>query len=182
MQKKQHELDALPSPSATYAVQHYQMWTIPAEKTIYGVFSAQNWFTFNVIGSLISEPLASLSHRLDFPAYFIKFNGGNYPHINNALVHHEFAGCLGVNVKIREGSLFEEFMMRHSQDLPEIKHINELYEMGYMNGDCNHYGSLVHDLLSKAKTALLAVVLVFVAASALLMWAVKRRIVENNRK
>jgi hypothetical protein len=41
-----------------------------------------------------------------------------------------------VDVKIEEGSLFEEFMMRPNRDLPEIKHIKQLYDLGYMNGDC----------------------------------------------
>ena len=30
--------------------------------------------------------------------------------------------------------------MRPSEDLPEVKHIRELYELGYMKEGCEHLG------------------------------------------
>ena len=103
------------------------MWTIPAQDTIYGIFSAYNWFTFIIINAIFNENIDTFATKYNIPPYFIKFNGGNYPHANNALVHHEFAKCLGVNVNIVEGSVFDQFMMKRNQDLQEIKEIKKMY-------------------------------------------------------
>lgn len=88
LQKKQQEIEQGRLGEVSYAVEHYGMWNIPAEQTIYGIFSAHNWFTFSIIGSLFKQDLATLQNTYDIPPYFIKFNGGNYPHANNALVYH----------------------------------------------------------------------------------------------
>lgn len=180
LQKKQQEIER-GLVNASYAVEYYGLWNIPAENTIYGIFSAHNWFTFSIIGSLFKEDLATVMRSHDIPPYFIKFNGGNYPHANNALVYHELVNCLGVDVKISPGSVFDQFMLRINANLTEISHILELYERGYMDDhECHRVDSRVSEYFSALKGKVALASLVVVGMNLLLFAAVRRRVLKTH--
>lgn len=89
--------------------------------------------------------------------------------------------CLGVDVKIAPGSVFDEFMLRINSNLTEISHILELYERGYMDDhECHRIDAQVDDFFSVVRGKAALAVLAIVGLHLLLFAAVKRRVLKTH--
>ena len=72
------------------------MWSIRAEESSYAVIYGLDWFTYATIFYLATHSLEQAQARFRMPAYFIKFNGQTYNHLNFFLSNTHLLHCLGV--------------------------------------------------------------------------------------
>jgi hypothetical protein len=89
---------------------------------------------------------------------------------------------MGIDARIREGSVFDEFMIQRSPNLSEIKKLHSLYEQTYMdNHECHNFDQLVSSYFTDIKINISLFIIVAIAFHICLFKIIKNRITKRQK-